>query len=126
MRAAAVLVCSLLLAAPAAAGLAKPARTSDAIRVFSDQLPDGLSPGLLDFAASHYAGAQKLGATETLALKLRNPRFFAIQYRLGIGLGRTTSVRFGDTWQPEWPAHPQAQWFYTWHGRRVRQAWAGT
>ena len=121
--AAAVIACSLVLAAPAAAGLAKPAPTSDTIRVFSDQLPDGLSPGLLAFAASHYAGAQKLGASETLALKKLDPAFFMIQYRLGIGLGRTTQIRFGDTWKPEWPAHPQAEWFYTWHGHRVHQSW---
>jgi hypothetical protein len=123
VRAAAVLACSLLLAAPSAAEPRQPAPTGNTIRVFSDQLPDGLSPGLLDFAASHYAGAQKLGASETLALKRRNPAFFMIQYRLGIGLGRTTQVRFGDSWRPEWPAHPLERWFYHWHGQRVRQAW---
>ncbi len=52
-----------------------------------------------------------------------NPAFFRIQYRLGLGLGRTTQIRFGDAWVPEWPAHPQAQWFYLWHGQRVHQAW---
>lgn len=24
---------------------------------------------------------------------------------------------------PEWPAHPQARWFYLYHGRRVYQSW---
>jgi putative glycosyl hydrolase-like family 15 (GHL15) protein len=103
--------------------LAAPAPTSNTIRVFSDQLPDGLSPGLLAFAATHYAGAQKLGASETLALKARNPAFFMIQYRLGLGLGRRTQIRFGDQWLPEWPAHPQARWFYLYHGSRVFQSW---
>lgn len=112
-----------LLSAVGAALVALPAPTSDRIRVFSDQLPDGLSPGLMQFAATHYAGAQKLGASETLALKRINPQFFMIQYRLGLGLGRTTQVRFGNGWVPEWPAHPQAQWFYLWHGQRVRQSW---
>jgi putative glycosyl hydrolase-like family 15 (GHL15) protein len=112
-----------LLAHVAALLVALPAPTTDRIRVFSDQLPDGLSPALVRFAATHYAGAQKLGASETLALKKVNPAFFMIQYRLGLGLGRTTQVRFGDAWVPEWPAHPQAQWFYRWHGRRVRQSW---
>lgn len=107
----------------AAVALAAPASTATQTRVFSDQLPDGLPPALVAFAAQHYAGAQKLGASETLALKRINPQFFMTQYRLGIGLGRTTQIRFGDTWQPEWPAHPQAQWFYLWHGHRVRQSW---
>lgn len=112
-----------LAALAASALVALPAPTSDRIRVFSDQLPDGLAPALVRFAAMHYAGAQKLGASETLALKRVNPQFFMIQYRLGLGLGRTTQVRLGDSWVPEWPAHPQPQWFYLWNGRRVRQAW---
>ncbi len=112
-----------LAAVLAAAALHTPAATSGSIRVFSDQLPDGMTPALLDFAAAHYAGAQKLGRTTTERLKARNPRFFAIQYRLGLGLGYRTQVRFGDSWKREWPAHPQAQWFYRWHGRRVRQSW---
>jgi hypothetical protein len=110
-------------AVTAALALAAPAPTSNAIRVFSDQLPDSLSPGLVDFAASHYAGAQKLGATLTDALKQRNPQFFMIQYRLGIGLGRRTQIRFGNRWVSEWPARPQARWFYRFHGQRVFQSW---
>jgi putative glycosyl hydrolase-like family 15 (GHL15) protein len=112
-----------VIAALLALALAAPAPTTDTIRVFSDQLPDGLPPALLDFAATHDAGAQKLGASTTLALKRRNPRFFAIQYRLGLGLGRTTQVRFGDRWTSEWPAHAQARWFYRRHGSRVFQSW---
>ena len=106
----------VLVAAPSAAALSKPARTTDTIRVFSDQLPDGLSPGLVTFAAAHYAGAQKLGASETVALKASNPAFFMIQYRLGLGLGRKTQIRFGDSWVNEWPANPRPSWFYRYHG----------
>jgi Hypothetical glycosyl hydrolase family 15 len=123
VRIALVTLCYVLLAAPPALALTKPAPTTSSIRVFSDQLPDGLSPGLLDFAAAHYAGAQKLGAATTDALKKRNPAFFAIQYRLGLGLGRKTQIRFGDRWVNEWPAHPQARWFYLWQGQRVFQSW---
>ena len=112
-----------LVAASPAAATAKPAATTDATRVFSDQLPDGLSPGLLAFAATHYAGAQKLGASETAALKAKNPAFFMIQYRLGLGLGRRTQIRFGDSWVNEWPAVPRASWFYHYHGSRVFQSW---
>jgi hypothetical protein len=112
-----------LAALLAAASLAAPAPTSDGIRVFSDQLPDAMPAPLVDFAATHYAGAQKLGVSLTEALKRRNPSFFMIQYRLGIGLGRTTQIRFGDRWVGEWPARPQARWFYRWHGQRVRQSW---
>ncbi len=97
--------------------------TTVGVHVFSDQLPDGLTPGLLRFAATHYAGAQKLGLTETHALKKINPDFFMIQYRLGLGLGYSTSIRFGDAWLHEWPADPQAQWFALWHGQRVKSSW---
>jgi hypothetical protein len=110
-------------AVTAALALAAPAPTSNAIGVFSDQLPDGMPTALVSFAAVHYAGAQKLGATLTTALKTRNPRFFMIQYRLGLGLGRHTQIRFGNQWVNEWPTHPQARWFYFWHGQRVFQSW---
>jgi hypothetical protein len=113
VRSAAVVAAALTLAAPAP--------TTDSIRVFSDQLPDTLTPEQLDFAATHYAGAQKLGASLTAALKVRNPSFFMLQYRLGLGLGRTTQIRFGDEWRREWPAHPQARWFYRYKGSRVFQ-----
>jgi hypothetical protein len=93
------------------------------IGVFSDQLPDNLPPPMVRFAATHYAGAQKLGASETLALKRVNPRFTMIQYRLGLGLGRHTQIRFGDRWVNEWPARPLARWFYSFHGQRVFQSW---
>ena len=94
-----------LVALFAATALALPApSTPGRPTVFSDQLPDGLSPGLVRFAATRYAGAQKLGAATTDALKRVNPRFFAIQYRLALGLGRHTQMRFGDQWLPEWPA----------------------
>src|SRR3954463_2756840 len=107
----------------AALTLAQPAPTTDQIRVFSDQLPDGMSPALVQFAATHYAGAQKLGAALTQSLKASNPAFFMIQYRLGLGLGRRTEVRFDDVWRSEWPLHPQPRWFYRWHGKRVFQSW---
>ena len=87
----------MLALAALAATIALPAPTADRIRVFSDQLPDGLSPALVQFVATHDAGAQKLCASETLALKRINPQFFMIQYRLGLGLGRTTQIRFGDS-----------------------------
>lgn len=112
-----------LAAVLAALTLAQPAPTTDQIRVFSDQLPDGKPPALVGFAATHYAGAQKLGASLTDALKQRNPQFFAIQSRLGLGLGRKTQIRFGDTWVNEWPQHPKARWFYRWKGKRVFQRW---
>src|SRR5581483_6817337 len=112
---------ALALAAGASAG--RLPNTTVGIHVFSDQLPDGLSPPLLRFAATHYAGAQKLGLTETKALKKINPRFFMIQYRLALGLGYSTSIRFGDAWPREWPANPQPRWFALWHGQRVRSSW---
>lgn len=114
----------MLFAATTAAlalALPAPAPTTAAIGVFSDQLPDGMPPALVRFAATHYAGAQKLGRTTTLALKQQNPRFFAIQYRLALGLGRTTQLRFGDRWLPEWPGRPRESWFFHEQASRVLQ-----
>ena len=108
------------LFAATALGLPAPS-TPGRPAVFSDQLPDGLSSGLARFAAAHYAGAQKLGAAETDALRRVNPRFFTIQYRLALGLGRHTQVRFGDRWLPEWPARVREEWFYRYRGRRLYQ-----
>src|SRR4029077_7133407 len=116
----------ILVAAGVLAGGSAAARLPDTtvgVHVFSDQLPDGLSPGLLRFAATHYAGAQKLGLSETKALKAINPNFFMIQYRLALGLGYSTSVRFGDSGLREWPASPKPEWFALWHGKRVRSSW---
>jgi hypothetical protein len=105
------------------AGAARLPDTTVGVHVFSDQLPDGLTPGLLQFAATHYAGAQKLGLTETKALKKINPNFFMIQYRLALGLGYSTSIRFDDAWVREWPADPQSRWFALWHEQRVKSNW---
>lgn len=113
MHALAAAVASVALA------LSAPAPTTSSIGVFSDQLPDGMPPALVRFAATHYDGAQKLGRTTTLALKQQNPRFFALQYRLALGLGRTTQVRFGDVWKREWPARPREPWFVHRQGSRV-------
>src|SRR6185437_6503038 len=97
--------------------------TTSGVHVFSDQLPDGLTPGLLRFAATHYAGGQKLGLSETKALKRIDPSFFTIQYRLALGLGYRTSIRFGDEWLREWPASPRPEWFALWKGHRVLSSW---
>jgi Hypothetical glycosyl hydrolase family 15 len=118
--AAAAATAAVALASPPTA----PASTANAIGVVADQLPDGMPPALVQFAATHDDGAQKLGRTTTLALKAQNPRFFVLQYRLALGLGRTTQIRFGDGWRPEWPARPRERWFFHWHGSRVRnQTW---
>src|SRR5438132_363718 len=131
--AAAALIAAAVLVSSASAG--RLPDTTNGVHVFSDQLPDGLSPGLLRFAATHYAGAQKLGRSETRALKAIDPRFFMIQYRLALGLGyRATGgdcaptgdwiqLRFGDTWQREWPSSPQTRWFALVNGQRVRSCW---
>jgi hypothetical protein len=98
--------------------------------VFSDQLPQ-LSPALARFAATHYAGAQKLTHSQTAQLKAVNPRFFMVQYRLALGLGYRTagsgcaatgdwiSIIFGDNWTREYPAHPRESWFFHRGGQRV-------
>src|SRR5205823_1328298 len=75
------------------------------------------------FAATHYAGSQKLPASQVDALRKVNPDFVVLQYRLGLGLGyRATSggctpngdwirILDGDRWIREWPARVQERWF---------------
>lgn len=110
--------------------------THDSIRVFNDQLAtSSMSDAQFAFAATHYAGAQKLLRRDTRRLRAVNPEFLVLHYRLGQALGHsspTTDCRpsqnliqiiRGDQWVPEWPgdALVEAQWFFEWSGARVFQ-----
>lgn len=128
--AASCLAASAAPAPPTRAGGRLP-DTSDGIFVFDDQLGGGLSPGLLRFAATHYAGAQKLPASQVDALRAHNRDFFVLQYRLAIGLGyrlpdgacRPTGdwirILHGDRWKREWPARVKERWLAHRGGKRI-------
>ena len=122
---------ALVVAASTAATPSQLPDTRDGIHVFNDQLAGGLSPGLLRFAATHYAGAQKLPAEQIGALKRSNRNFFVVQYRLALGLGHRVPdstctptgdwirILHGNTWKREWPSRVEERWFAHRGGRRV-------
>ena len=105
--------------------------TTRGVHVFNDQLTPWMTDAQAAFAATHYAGSQKL--TRSLADRLRghNPAFLVLHYRLGAGLGyRPTSggcspsddwIRIvdGDAWVPEWPGDDvvAASWFFPYAGQ---------
>ncbi|MHB0877439.1 MAG: putative glycoside hydrolase [Anaerolineae bacterium] len=104
--------------------------TSAGIHVFNDQLANGLTDAQAAFAATHYAGSQKLTRSQAERLRAVNPGFLVLHYRLGEGLGyRSVSggcqpdgdwiaVVEGDDWVREWPGDTAVSpsWFFPWDG----------
>ena len=105
--------------------------TTDGIHVFNDQLAGwDMTEAQFQFAATHYAGTQKMIRSDTRHLRSYNPNFLVLHYRLGEGLGyRTTDTSChptggylqiieGDNWVQEWPgeAGVQNSWFFPYAG----------
>ena len=102
--------------------------TTRGIHVFNDQLAEGMSAAQVQFAATHYAGTQKMIRSEADRLRAVNPNFLVLHYRLGLGLGyRATQngceptggwIRIikGNQWVQEWPGDTAVAegWFYHW------------
>jgi len=102
--------------------------TSDGIHVFNDQLPGlgNLSDAQIRFAATRYAGTQKMTRPDADRLRAINPGFLILHYRLGIGLGYRAAdaacepsggplqIVDGDRWVEEWPGEAvvRPSWFF--------------
>lgn len=107
--------------------------TTALIGVFSDQIHlHGATEAQVQFAAAHYAGAQKLLLDYTRHLRQYNPNFIVLHYRLGQGLGHSLpsgcnpttdyiSIIQGNQWIQEWPGDSgvQVNWFYHYDSQRV-------
>jgi len=106
--------------------------TLEAIHIFSDQLAVWeMSEAQYRFAATHYAGTQKVFASAARRFRAHNPNFIILNYRLGTGLGyrKTTAgckpagewleVIEGEKWVREYPENPPDEWFFEFGGRRV-------
>jgi hypothetical protein len=108
--------------------------TQDGIHVFNDQIDvHHLSDAQAAFAATHYAGAQKITRSGAQRLRAINPDFVVLHYRLGLGLGYRIADNNcqptgdylayidGDDWAQEWPGDDIAQenWFYHMNGQRI-------
>lgn len=137
----AVLIASALLCfvsfgeTPAAGAGVQVARTfpptTGGVVVFSDQLdPASMTEALFKFAATHYAGSQKLLPEDARHLRRYNAGFIVLHYRLGQGLGYKSPVAnclatgsylqiIDGTWVQEWPGerNVKAEWFFPWSGK---------
>ena len=111
---------ALLLVAPATAlagaGGFSPTRqfpdTWDRIGVFADQLPS-LSVAQRQFAASHYAGTQKQTSNLIDAIRVYNPDFLMLQYRLGTReSGHSAPYIHNDSLSNDWAnIDSHSDWF---------------
>ncbi|HHW86218.1 MAG TPA: hypothetical protein GX400_08410 [Chloroflexi bacterium] len=102
--------------------------TTDGIHVFNDQLQPNLSDAQWQFAATHYAGVQKMTRPDADTLRSYNPNLLILHYRLGLALGYRgiengcqptgdyVRVVEGDAWVQEWPGDSAVQesWFAHW------------
>lgn len=100
--------------------------TRSGIHVFNDQLSENLSAQQARFAATHYAGTQKLTRRAADRLRAINPNFLVLHYRLGLGLGYREiaspctpsgpwiKIIQGNDWVREWPASVAEKWFFHW------------
>lgn len=102
--------------------------TSRGVHVFNDQLIQGMTDAQVQFAATHYAGTQKMILSEADRLRAVNPSFMILHYRLGLGLGfrevengcEPTGgyiyIVEGNNWVREWPGNATTApgWFFPW------------
>lgn len=100
--------------------------TTSGIHVFNDQLATVMSAAQWEFAATHYAGTQKMPRPQADRLRALNPAFLILHYRLGMGLGYRAiengcqpsgewlAIVDGPNWVQEWPGDENVQesWFY--------------
>ena len=83
----------LLLAWPAVAAAARPwPDTRQRIVPFADQLPNSLNATQRWFAATHFAGTQKMLQSEIQALRVYNTNFLCLHYQLAVGAGPAPDV----------------------------------
>ena len=106
----AVLTLALLLGSPVQAARPWP-DTRFQIVPFVDQLPNSLSETQRWFAATKFAGTQKMLRSEIRALRAYNTNFLCLHYQLGVGCGTPLFIR-GDDWVSDWPfVNAQTNWF---------------
>ena len=105
--------------------------TSATIAIFNDQLDTwSMNDAQFQFAATHYAGCQKITKADAEHLRMSSPNFLVLHYRLGQALGYRApqgsceptgdwlQIIDGDNWVNEWPGDStvQAEWFFQYAG----------
>jgi hypothetical protein len=91
----------LVLPSTASGAAAFPLTNNGQVALFSDQLPTGLSSALVQFIASHFAGAQKLTKEQNALYLADNPNWLLLNYRLGTESGPAPYIH-NDTWSSDW------------------------
>ena len=111
----------LVLAIPAHAARPWP-DTRFRIVPFADQLPGNLNATQRWFAATRFAGTQKMLRSEIQALRAYNTNFLCLHYQLGVGAGPAEFI-IGNAWTSDWShVNTQTNWFLlTTNGQRVHQ-----
>jgi hypothetical protein len=86
--------------------------TSNGIFVFADQLAGGYSAAVLKFAATHFAGTQKMLKADNDAFRAINPNWLLLHYRLGSSSGPVQYIH-SDTWSSDFATDvdPHEDWF---------------
>jgi poly(3-hydroxybutyrate) depolymerase len=114
------------LACLAAAGTALAARSwpdsSARIVPFADQFPSSLSATQRWFAATHFAGTQKMRRSDIQAIRVYNTNFLCLHYQLAVGCGPELFLD-GNDWVSDWShVNAQTNWFLlNESGQRVHQ-----
>ncbi len=113
----------LLLALPGLGFAARPwPDASLRIVPFADQLPGGLNATQRWFAATKFAGTQKMRRSEIRALRTYNTNFLCLHYQLAVGAGPAAFI-VGDAWGSDWDyVNVQSNWFLrNASGQRIHQ-----
>ncbi len=92
------------------------------VMIFTDQLPDQLTPAQRRFVASHYVGTQKMTRNWALHIRRLNPNFIILHYQLALGNDRADFVT-GNRWTNDFArVRKHKNWFlHTPAGRTIRQ-----
>jgi hypothetical protein len=94
-------------------------QTTTCVIAFSDQIHAGLPDLYIHFAATHFAGAQKMLKADNDQLRAYNPNWVALHYQLGMAASPAEYIRgvmVGGSlvaqWSASWPyVNTQESWF---------------
>lgn len=97
--------------------------TTDRIVPFADQLLPNYSDRLVEFVATHFAGAQKMLRQDNERFRARNPRWLLLHYRLAVSSGPAPYIH-RNTWSSDWSeVNTHENWFlHNDTGRRHHQS----
>jgi hypothetical protein len=94
-------------------------KTTNCVAAFSDQISGGLSDLYVWFAATHFAGVQKMLKNDNDRFRTHNPNWVLVHYQLGMGASPAQYIRgvmvngsLESQWSASWPfVNSQESWF---------------